>query len=344
MTDEKTAQLVESAQLEKQVDGVPPTDLPKAEEPRRVAEKKPRFVGKTEFKRGLEDVISNETTISYVDGDNGKLLYRGYDIADLIEAGNGFEETAYLLLYGRLPKRVELRAFERELACRRALPVEVKHVITRLGARCHPMSTLRTAVSILGCLNPKQDKVSVENNMNMALSFTAQFPTIVGAIQRVRRGEEIIEPDQDLTQSEDLLRMLTGERPDARTAEAMDIALIIHAEHGMNASTFSSLVTSSSLTDFCSAIVAGIGSLKGPLHGGANEASLRTFLEIGDPDKVNEWYDYARKRKIKVSGFGHRVYRTYDPRALLFDPLAKEFSNKAGTFHLYQIAKELEKL
>ena len=138
--------------------------------------------------------------------------------------------------------------------------------------------------------------------------------------------------------------MMTGETPDSRTVEVMDMALIIHAEHGMNASTFSSMVTNSSLTDFYSSIVAGIGSLKGPLHGGANEATLRTFQEIGDPATTEEWFAAAKEKKVKVMGFGHRVYKAYDPRARLFDPIAKEFSERAGTAHLYEIAKKLEAL
>ncbi|MDA1001645.1 MAG: citrate synthase/methylcitrate synthase [bacterium] len=308
------------------------------------AEKPKQFVGKTEFKKGLEGAITNESRISYVDGENGKLIYLGYSIDDLCRGGGGFEETVYLLLNGRLPNRAELDAFASDLAGRRAIPGEVKDLISGIAKRTHPMNTLRTAVSLLGCLNPREFEVTVENDREIAIDLTARFATIVGAIQRVRQGQPIVEPDPSLGHSEDFLRMMTGEHPDIRTAEVMDMALILHAEHGMNASTFSSMVVNSSLTDFYSSIVAGIGSLKGPLHGGANEATLRTFMEIGEPDKTDEWFEKSKAAKRKVMGFGHRVYKAYDPRAVIFDPIAKELSEKAGTGNLYKIAKRLEEL
>lgn len=310
-----------------------------------MAKEKPRqFVGKTEFKKGLEGAITNESAISYVDGANGKLIYRGFSIDDLCAGGGGFEECAYLLIDGELPTKAQLDAFSKDLAARRAIPQEVKDMITLLGPKTHPMNTLRTAVSMLGCLNLNEFEVTVENDLDIALSLTAQFPTIVGAIQRVRNGKPILDPDPSLGHSEDFMRMMTGEPADARTAEVMDMALIIHAEHGMNASTFSAMVTNSSLTDLYSSICAGIGSLKGPLHGGANEATLKTFLEIGDPAKTEEWFAASKEKKEKVMGFGHRVYKAYDPRAVIFDPIAKEFAERAGAGHLYEIAKKLEAL
>ncbi len=310
-----------------------------------MAEEKPRqFVGKTEFKKGLEGAITNESSISYVDGANGKLIYRGFSIDDLCQGGGGYEETAYLLIDGELPKKDQLDAFKEDLAGRRAIPQAVKDLITQIAPNTHPMNSLRTAVSMLGCLNPKEFEVNVDNDLDIAMSLTAQFPTVVGAIQRARKGEPIVDPDPSRSLSDDFMRMMTGEDPDARTAEVMDMALIIHAEHGMNASTFSAMVTNSSLTDLYSSICAGIGSLKGPLHGGANEATLKTFNEIGDPGKTEEWFAAAKAKKQKVMGFGHRVYRAYDPRAVIFDPVAKEFAERAGTGHLYEIAKKLEAL
>ncbi len=310
-----------------------------------MAEGKPRqFVGKTEFKKGLEGAITNESSISYVDGVNGKLIYRGFSIDDLCQGGGGYEETAYLLIDGELPKKAQLDAFKKDLAGRRTIPQPVKDLITQIAPNTHPMNSLRTAVSMLGCLNPKEFQVNVDNDLDIAMSLTAQFPTVVGAIQRVRKGQPIVDPDPSLSLSEDFMRMMTGESPDPRVAEVMDMALIIHAEHGMNASTFSAMVTNSSLTDMYSAICAGIGSLKGPLHGGANEATLKTFTEIGDPAKTEEWFAQAKAKKQKVMGFGHRVYKAYDPRAVIFDPIAKEFSERAGTGHLYEIAKKLEAL
>ncbi len=307
-------------------------------------EKSRQFVGKTEFKKGLEGAITNESSISYVDGANGKLIYRGFSIDDLCAGGGGFEETAYLLIDGELPTKAQLGAFSKDLAGRRAIPQEVKDLIIMIGSRTHPMNTLRTAVSVLGCLNAKEFEVNVENDLDIAMSLTAQFPTVVAAIQRVRNGQSILDPDPSLGHSEDFMRMMTGEAADPRTAEVMDMALIIHAEHGMNASTFSAMVTNSSLTDMYSSICAGIGSLKGPLHGGANEATLNTFLEIEDPAKTDEWFASAKEKKQKVMGFGHRVYKAYDPRAVIFDPIAKEFAERAGSGHLHEIAKKLEAL
>jgi len=310
-----------------------------------MAEEKPRqFVGKTEFKKGLEGAITNESSISYVDGANGKLIYRGFSIDDLCAGGGGFEETAYLLIDGELPTKTQYDAFSKDLAGRRAIPQEVKDLITQLASKTHPMNTLRTAVSMLGCLNDKEFEVTLENDLDISLSLTAQFPTIVGAIQRARKGQPIVDPDPSLGHSEDFMRMMTGELADARIAGVMDMALIMHAEHGMNASTFSAMVTNSSLTDMYSSICAGIGSLKGPLHGGANEATLNTFIEIGDPSKTEEWFIAAKEKKQKVMGFGHRVYKAYDPRAVIFDPIAKEFAERAGSGHLYEIAKKLEAL
>ncbi len=310
-----------------------------------MAEEKPRqFVGKTEFKKGLEGAITNESAISYVDGANGKLIYRGFSIDDLCAGGGGYEETAYLLIDGLLPTKDQLDAFSKDIAGRRSIPQEVKDLITQLAPKTHPMNTLRTAVSMLGCLNAKEFEVTVENDLDIALSLTAQFPTVVGATQRARKGQPIVDPDPSLGHSEDFMRMMTGEKADARTAEVMDMALIIHAEHGMNASTFSAMVTNSSLTDLYSSICAGIGSLKGPLHGGANEATLKTFIEISDPAKTEDWFAAAKEKKQKVMGFGHRVYKAYDPRAVIFDPIAKEFAERAGMAHLYEIAKKLEAL
>ncbi|MBI3126803.1 MAG: citrate synthase/methylcitrate synthase [Candidatus Tectomicrobia bacterium] len=307
-------------------------------------EKERKYVGKTDFVKGLEGAITHESTLSYVDGQNGKLIYRGYSIDDLCRGGGGYEETAYLLLKGKLPTRRELDAFKADLSKRRGVPKEVKDLISLVAKGTHPMNTLRSAVSLLGCLDPKEFEVNVENDMRIALDLTAQFPTLVAAIARVRRSQPILDPDPSLGHSADFLRMMTGKKPDERTAEVMDMALIIHAEHGMNASTFSAMVVNSTLTDLYSSVTAGIGALKGPLHGGANEQTLRTFMEIKDPNTVDTWFKKAKERKVKVPGFGHRVYKAYDPRARIFDPIAKEFSERGGHGHLYQIAKKLEAL
>ena len=204
--------------------------------------------------------------------------------------------------------------FKEDLASRRSIPEDVKNVISHSAKLGHPMSTLRTAVSMLGSLNPKEFEVTVENNYDIALSLTSQIPTIVAATQRARKDEPILDPDPSLGLSEDFLRMMTGEMPESRTAEVMDMALIMHAEHGMNASTFSAMVTNSSLTDLYSSIIAGIGSLKGPLHGGANEEVMHMMNKIKKPENALKWINNALKNKEVVMGFGHRVYKSGDSR------------------------------
>jgi citrate synthase len=315
------------------------------------SEPEPNLVGGLEWpvtcevKPGLEGAITGTTEIGYVNGPKGWLIYCGLDTFDLSECSN-FEETAYLLYHGKLPTKAEFEAFNKKLKEYRKHPEAIFPILEKLPIReAHPMSSLRTIVSILGMMDPAGDETSVEAETEVAIKLLAQFPTITGAISRIRAGEKPLSPDPNLSLAADLVRMMTGKVPNEDDARVMDICLILHADHGVNASTFASMVVNSSLADMYSTIVAGIGSLKGPLHGGANEAVLTDLEEIGNPGNVDNWYHKSRAGKRKVNGFGHRVYKAYDPRARVLHPLADLLSRRDPKIrNLYEIANALEKV
>ncbi len=294
--------------------------------------------------RGLEGAIACTTKIGYVNGAKGWLIYRGYNCFDLAEKSS-FEETAYLLLFGKLPSKSELAGFKDRLVAYRTLPEQVIAVLKTIQAgESHPMSSMATAVSVLGNLDADAEDSSVKNEREIAVKLTAQMATIAAAIARIRQGEEPVSPDPDLSHASNFLYMMTGERPDEIRERIMDAALILHADHGMNASTFTTMVVNSSLSDMYSSVVAGIGSLKGPLHGGANERVLYDLQEIGAPDNVEAWFAKARAAKRKVMGFGHRVYKAYDPRARILGPVARLVTeHDPETKRLYDTAIVLEK-
>jgi citrate synthase len=300
---------------------------------------------KCEVKPGLDGAIAGETTIGYVNGAKGWLIYRGLDTFDLSEHST-FEETSYLLLFGNLPTKSELAAFTDKIRKYRSVPKSVIDLLRALPLdKAHPMSSLETAVSILGMMDPKAGDTSVENETEISIKLIAQFPTLVGAIARLRAGAEPLDPDPNRSLASDLARLMSGTEPSEEASRIMDVALILHADHGSNASTFTAMVVNSSLSDMYSSIVAGIGSLKGPLHGGANEAVLDDLEEIGSVDNVESWYKAAREKKRKVNGFGHRVYKAYDPRARVLQPLAKLVSEQKPEIRkLYDIAVKLEGL
>lgn len=305
-------------------------------------EKPKAFFGQQEFAKGLDGVIACETTINYIDGQAGKMIYRGYDIEEIGELTT-YEETTYLLLYGKLPTKAELDEFKQKLTSLRPIPKEVIQVLKTIPtAKTHPMSAMRTAVSALGTMNPKAEDQTIENYHDIGLDLIAKLATIGGAVQRLRAGKEPVAPDPKLDHAANFCYMMTGEKPGEVFEKMMDLSLILHADHGMNASTFTSMVCISSLTDIYSAITAGIGSLKGPLHGGANEQVLYMLNEIGDPKKVDEYIDNAIKNKVKIMGFGHRVYKAYDPRARILGKHSQKICEAAGKPELYEIAKRVE--
>ncbi|HEC83170.1 MAG TPA: hypothetical protein ENI46_01630, partial [Firmicutes bacterium] len=252
------------------------------------AEPEPQLVGEVTWPvevkigRGLEGALACTTKVGYVNGSKGWLIYRGYNIFDLAEYSS-FEETSYLLLYGKLPTKQELDEFNKKLVANRAIDKAVIDVLKMIPtAKTHPMSALRTAVSVLGTLDEKAEETTVEAEREVAIKLIAKMATIAAAIARIRQGKEPVEPDSSLSHAGNFLYMMTGEKPDATYERIMDVALILHADHGMNASTFTTMVVNSSLSDMYSSVVGGICSFKGPLHGGANERVLYDLEEIGD--------------------------------------------------------------
>lgn len=313
------------------------------------SEPEPQLTGRVEWPvtvqlgRGLEGAIACETTIGYVNGTKGWLIYRGYNIFDLAEKSS-FEETSYLLLFGKLPTQQELDDFKKKLKDNMPVPKQVIDILKALPtSKTHPMSALRTAVSILGMMDETAENTTVEAEREVAIKLIAQMATLAGAVARIRKGAEPIEPDPALSHAANFLYMMTGEKPDPVLERIMDVSLILHADHGMNASTFTSMVVNSSLSDMYSSISAGIGSLKGPLHGGANERVLYDLEEIGSPENVEPWFRKARETKRKVMGFGHRVYKAYDPRARILKPLADMLSARdPENRKLFEIAVKLD--
>ncbi|OGS61357.1 MAG: citrate synthase [Euryarchaeota archaeon RBG_19FT_COMBO_69_17] len=293
--------------------------------------------------RGLDDIYVKETSICLVDGDRGRLVYRGFDIRDLAQHSN-FEETVFILVHGRLPTREEYDMLRKGLAESRAITPDLVRLLRRMPPDAPPMDVLRTAVSYMSNFDPERDDPTRTANMRKAQRLVAKFPTIVAAHHRIREGKRPLAPNPRLGIAEDFLRMVTGKRPDPLSARIMDVALILHADHSMNASAFAAIVAASTLADLYSAIVAAIATLKGPLHGGANEAALRTMLLVGKPENAERYVLDTLANRGKIFGFGHRVYRTYDPRALILREYARQLSEKRGQEDLFRIAEILQEV
>lgn len=290
--------------------------------------------------KGLEDVYIDQTNICYIDGKEGKLYYRGYSVEELAELST-FEEVVYLLWWGKLPSLSELENFKKELAKSRGLPKEVIEIMEALPKNTHPMGALRTIISYLGNIDDSGDiPVTPEEVYRIGISVTAKIPTIVANWYRIKNGLEYVPPKEKLSHAANFLYMLHGEEPPKEWEKAMDVALILYAEHEINASTLAVMTVGSTLSDYYSAILAGIGALKGPIHGGAVEEAIKQFMEIGSPEKVEEWFFKALQQKRKIMGAGHRVYKTYDPRARIF----KKYASKLGDKKLFEIAERLERL
>lgn len=307
----------------------------------------PKYVGEVqwpvtvELGKGLEGAITGHSKIGYVDGQKGWLVYRGHNIFDLAEHSN-YEETAYLLLFGTLPTRKELDDFRAKLIGYRAIPKEVVAALKMLPKDAHPMAALRTGISVLGCMDSRADEITVENDTEIAIKLISQMATVAAAIARIRKGLEPVDPDPNLDHTANFLYMALGEKPSDLMAKVMDVAMILHADHGMNASTFTCMVVNSSLTDLYSSVCAGIGSLKGPLHGGANERALAEMLPLKDEAQAAEYVRDCVASKKKIMGFGHRVYKAYDPRAKVLSKYSQEVTEQMGMGQLYKIAKKVE--
>jgi len=287
--------------------------------------------------RGLEGVVVAETALSEVYGEEGRLIYRGYAIEDLAEHAT-FEEVIHLVLYGELPRRAELEALRARLAQARPVEPGIIDLLRRLPAGTHPMAALRTAASALAAYDPDAENMTEEANLRKAERLTARMITLTAAFDRLRRDREPVEPDPSLGHAANFLYMLTGEEPDPFRARVLDVALTLHAEHGMNASTFAARVTVATLSDMHSGVTSALGTLKGPLHGGANERVMEMLRAIGSPDRAEAWVRAALERGERIMGFGHRVYRTIDPRAPILRRLAEELAARGGETRWLEIA------
>src|SRR5882672_10830410 len=290
------------------------------------------------FKEGLEDVVVSTSEICFIDGREGRLLYRGYDVDDLV-AQSSFEETISLLWQGGLPSRKELDTHLKALAstANRKLPPKLVAMLRLLPRKTTPMEVLRTGVSALSAFDPDADDNSREATLRKSIRLTAQMPTLVAAWERIRRGKPLIAPNPRLNLAANFLYMLSGKKPTALEAKTFDVALIMHADHEFNASTFASRVTAATLSDLHSAIVSGIGALKGPLHGGANEQVMRMVEQIKTPERADAWIRKALADKARIMGFGHRVYRVEDPRAKHLRRLASELGQQVGNMSYVKI-------
>ena len=278
--------------------------------------------------KGLEGVVAEATKLSDVQGDVGRLLYRGYDINELAEYST-FEETVYLLWYGALPTQTQLDEFRARLAAHRALPAGVIAQLQTYPHDATPMDVLRTVVSLLGVYDAEKGDAQ-KFAPRQALTLTAQMATIATTWNAIRNGQAPVAPRADLNHAANFLYMLTGKEPDPRAARILDTALVLHADHSLNASTFVARSIASTLSDMYSAIVGALAALKGPLHGGANEAVMRTLLQIGSVEGVEPYVAETFAHKGKVMGFGHRVYRANDPRAEYLRKIAREAASVSG--------------
>lgn len=279
----------------------------------------------SDVKAGLEGVVAGETAICALRVEEGRLLYRGYDVHELAERA-AFEEVAYLVLFGRLPTRAELGSFDAELKSHRALPAGVTDSLALLPSDAVPMDALRAAVSTLALHDPDQGDDSRHANLRKATRLLARMATAVAALHRLSQGLDVVAPDPGLDHAANFLYMLRGERPDEFEAKVLEVTLILYMEHEFNASTFTARVIASTLSDLYGAVVGAVAALKGPLHGGANEKAMDVILEIGDPARAEAWVQESLRRKKRVMGFGHRIYKTGDSRV----ELAKKWGRLLG--------------
>jgi citrate synthase len=298
--------------------------------------------GDANFKKGLKGVVAADTAICRIDGDQGILSYRGYNIHDLAQQST-FEEVAYLLFKGELPGKQELAAFRATLAANRDVPPAVVAFLKSLPKDALPMTALRCAVSLCGLYDPDSEDRSPEANLRKSIRLTSQLATLVAAIHRVGQGKEPLPSKPELSHAANFMYLLNGKPPTADEAKAMDLVLILHAEHDLNASTFTARVIAATLSDLYSVITGAIGALKGPLHGGANTEVLKTLMEIGSIDKVPAWIEETKAKKGIFMGFGHAVYKVEDPRARHLKELSRRLSAKASDPQWYQMSAEIEK-
>jgi citrate synthase len=292
---------------------------------------------------GLRGVVAAQSKIGDVNGEEGILIYQGYNIHDLAE-NSTFEEVIYLLWNARLPKSDELEDLKRQFQANYEAPPEIIEMMKTFPKDADPMDVLRTSVSALDFYDKDGHGTDRENAMKAAIKLTAQMPTIVAAWERIRNGKDIVAPDKSLSIAENFLYMLRGERAESDEARMFDICLILHADHELNASTFTTRVVSGTLADVYGAVTAGIAALAGPLHGGANTKVMESLLKIGEVENVESWLDKKLENKEKVMGIGHAVYKTEDPRATWLRKFSKQLGEKKGEPKWYEMSEKLEKL
>lgn len=296
-----------------------------------------------EYSPGLEGVIAGETKISFVNPELKSLVYRGYDIKDLVE-GASFEEVAYLLIKGHLPTQQHHAELISTLKAEREIPEEIINAFKNFPSSKHPMDYLRAGAALLALHDPEVGDNSHDANVRKAFRLVAKFPALITYSFRMTQGKEIVRPNNDLGHAENFLYMLTGEAPDAYFAEVFDATMVCYADHGFNASTFAGRVTTSTLSDLHSGVVSAIGTLKGPLHGGANEEAMKMLKEIGTLDKAEAWVHNALAEKRKIMGFGHRAYKNGDPRAFILTRMGREISERLGNTLWADIADVVERV
>ena len=296
----------------------------------------------TNAPKGLEGVVATTSSICFIDGEKGVLAYRGIDIHELAD-NSTFEETCYLLWYGKLPSREELRDLHERLAEERKLDASIIYRLQLAPKHALPMDVLRTIVSALSFYDPEEKSNDRDANFHKAIRLTSQIAMVVAAYDRIRKGKPVVEPDRSLSHAANFLLMLNGTHPSKTAERALDIALILHADHELNASTFAARVTAATLSDMHSAVTSAIGALKGPLHGGANEAVFRILeaIDASGADPV-EYIKGMLAQKKKVPGFGHRVYHTEDPRATHLRTMSRDLGTSSGQPKWFQISHAIE--
>ncbi|MFN2272042.1 MAG: citrate/2-methylcitrate synthase [Anaerolineae bacterium] len=296
---------------------------------------------KTEVMEGLRDVVVANTSICIIDGTEGSLRYRGIDIGEFARHST-YAETAYLLWFGELPTQAQLEKLQNRLVEQRELDWGVRKVIQALPRTMQPMEALRTGVSVLSSSDPQANDYHYDANIEKAIRMTAKFPTVVAYYQRHSDGLELVTPNPELSHAANFLYMLHGREPTPLEAETMDLALVLMAEHDFNASTFAARVTASTLSDMYSAITTAVGTLKGPLHGGANQRTMEMMLKIGSLENVETYITQELEAKRRIPGFGHRVYRRMaDPRAAYFSEKLQALCEEAGDMHWYNMATKI---
>ncbi|MCI0453583.1 MAG: citrate synthase [Candidatus Dadabacteria bacterium] len=290
---------------------------------------------------GLKGVVIGKSEICFIDGKRGKLIYRGYDIHDLVKHSN-FEEVVYLLWHGKLPVKKQFNDLYNNLVANRELSKGVISILKSFPKKATPMEVLRTAISALSLNDPDADDNSFEANIKKAIKLTAKTATVIASFDRIRKGKEPIEPNPNLNHAANFLYMLTGKIPNEMISRFFDICLILHADHELNASTFAARVTCSTLSDLYSAITSAVGTLKGPLHGGANIEVMKMLSDMGTVDKAKGYITARLAEKKRIMGFGHRVYKTEDPRATHLRRMSKEMGEKTGEIKWYEMSRVIE--